>query len=34
MSRDLGVPEALGFTRDVDFAPGDDVFDEAFSQGD
>jgi len=34
MSRDLGAPEALGFTRDLDFAPGDGVFDEAFSQGD
>ena len=34
MSRDLGAPEAAGFTRDIDFAPGDGVFDEAFSQGD
>ena len=34
MSRELGAPEALGFTRDIDFAPGDGVFDEAFSQGD
>ena len=34
MSRDLAAPEALGFTRDLDFAPGDGVFDEAFSQGD
>lgn len=34
MSRNLGAPEALGFTRDIDLAPADGVFDEAFSQGD
>ena len=34
MSRDVGVPEALGFTGDLDFVPGDGVVDEAFGQGD
>lgn len=34
MSRDVGAPEALGFTGDLDFVPGDGVVDEAFGQGD
>ena len=34
MSRDGGAPEALGFTGDLDFVPGDGVVDEAFGQGD
>lgn len=28
-----GAPEARGFTRDLDLALGDGVFDEAFGQG-
>ena len=34
MSRDVRAPDALGFTGDLDFVPGDGVVDEAFGQGD